>query len=205
MAILQHALGMFINHKAEWQSVRDQKSSVIQVFVGLAPFLVLIPAVSSYIGVTQVGWAVAGGNLVKLTTESAVSLCVLTYFSLLAAIFVLGKFTSWMSKTYGVEGDAASRNYRGTALAVYTATPVMIAGIANLYPNLWFVATVMGVAGAYSVYLIYQGIPILMDIPKDRAFFYASSVVTVGIVLMITIIMATVVIWGMGVGPIYVD
>ena len=110
-----------------------------------------------------------------------------------------------MSKTYGVKDDDEKRHYEGTALAVYVSTPTLIAGLALLYPQLWFVTVVMGLAATYSVYLIYQGIPILMNISKEQAFMYATSVVTVGLVLMVSTLIATVVIWGMGIGPVYVN
>ena len=83
------------------------------------------------------------------------------------------------------------------------STPVFLAGIANLYPELWVVAAAIGLAACYATYLIYEGIPILMNISRERAFMYASSVITVALVLAITVMIATVVIWGMGVGPVY--
>lgn len=205
MGFLQHTLGILLRPSSEWKVIRNEKRSFLQVFIGHVPFLALIPAVSAYIGVTQVGWSVAEGDPIKLTTESALSLCALAYVALLAGIYVLGEFINWMSKTYGVQGDEATRHYEATALAVYVSTPILLAGIANLYPELWFVIGVMGLAGAYAVFLVYQGMPILMNISKDQAFMYASSVVTVALVLMVTVLVATVVIWGMGVGPVYVD
>jgi hypothetical protein len=205
MGILQHTLGILLRPNSEWQVIRNEKKSFIQVFLNHTPFLALIPAICAYIGVTQVGWAIGGGDVVKLTLVSAASLCALTYVALLAGIYLLGEFINWMSKTYGVQGDDASRHYESTALAVYVSTPTLIAGFVMLYPQLWLVTVVIGLAAAYSVYLIYQGIPILMNISKEQAFMYATSVVTVGLVIMVTTLMATVVIWGMGIGPVYVN
>lgn len=205
MGILQHTLGILLHPQAEWKAIRNEKGSFLQVFVNHVPFLALIPAVCAYIGVTQVGWTVAEGEPIKLTSASAASLCALTYVALLAGIYVLGEFINWMSKTYGVQDDDERRHYEGTALAVYISTPTLLAGAALLYPELWLVTAVVGLAAAYSVYLIYQGIPILMNITKEQAFMYATSVVTVGLVLMVSILIATVVIWGMGIGPVYVD
>lgn len=205
MGILQHTLGILLRPHAEWSAIRNEKNSFLQVFISHVPFLALIPAICAYIGVTQVGWTIADGDPVKLTPASAASLCALSYVALLAGVYLLGEFINWMSKTYGVQDDAEQRHYKGTALAVYVSTPVLLAGVANLYPELWLVIAVMGLAGAYSVYLIYQGIPILMNISKEQAFMYASSVVTVGLVLLVSVLVTTVVIWGMGIGPVYID
>lgn len=205
MGILQHTLGILFKPHAEWKAIREERSSFIQVFVSHVPFLALIPAVSAFIGVTQVGWTISEGQTIRLTAVSAASLCALTYIALLACVYFMGEFINWMSKTYGVKDDAAMRHYEGTALAVYVSTPVLIAGLAAVYPSLWFVALVLGLAGAYSIYLIYEGIPILMNIPKDRAFMFATSVITVGLILIVTVMISTAVIWGMGLGPVFVD
>ena len=205
MAILQHTMGILFRPNTEWEAIRNKKSSFIQVFVNHIPFLALIPAVCAYIGVTQVGWSIGDGDVVKLTAASAVSLCVLTYVALHVGIYLLGQFINWMSKTYGVKDTDAQRHYESAALAVYVSTPTFIAGFALLYPHVWLVVTVMGLAATYSVYLIYQGIPILMNISKEQAFMYATSVVTVGLVLVVSTLIATVVIWGMGIGPIYIS
>ncbi len=205
MGLLQHTVGILVRPGSEWRAIRDEDRSFVQVFVNQVPLLALIPVVCAYIGVTQVGWTVADGNVVRLTGSSAISLCALAYVALLVSIFLLGEFVNWMSKTYGVKDPADRRHYESTALAVYVSTPILLAGIASLYPKLWLVAGILGLAGAYSVYLIYSGIPILMNIPKDRAFMYATSVVTVALVLVVSTMIFTVVIWGMGIGPVYTD
>lgn len=110
-----------------------------------------------------------------------------------------------MAKTYGVDGSEERRHYAGTAMAVYITTPLMLAGAVTAYPMLWLDAIVIMAAATYSVYLIYEGVPILMSLDKDRAFMYSSSIVTVGLVLMVTAMIATVIIWGMGLGPVFAD
>ncbi len=205
MAFLDHTLGILTNPDQEWQLIRDQKQSFRGVFLTHIPFLALIPVLAAFYGVTQVGWAIGDADPVKLSVESAMSLCALTYVALLAGIFILGEFVNWMSKTYGVEGPEDRVHYDGTALAVFVTTPLLLVGVFLVYPVLWLNALAMVVAGCYSLYLIYEGLPILMNIDKDRAFMYASSIVTVGLVLMVTAMIGTVLIWGMGVGPEFVD
>lgn len=205
MGILQHTLGILFSPAAEWKAIRSEKNSAIQVFVSHIPFLALVPVLSAYVGVTQVGWTVGGGDPIKLTAASAATLCALTYFAILAAVYVLGEFIHWMSKTYGVSDPDQQRHYESMALAVYVATPILLAGIANLYPQLWVVVIAMGLAACYATYLVYEGIPILMNISREQAFMYASSVITVGLVLAVAVMITTVVVWGMGVGPIYTD
>jgi hypothetical protein len=205
MAFLEHTLGIMLHPDSEWKAIRNEKHSFRQVFLSHVPLLALIPAVAFFIGVTQVGWSVGSGEPVRLTVMSAMELCGLTYFSLLFGVFILGEFINFMGKTYGVKDSAEKRHYEGTALAVYVTTPVFLVGIFGIYPDIWLNAMVTGIAGAYAVYLIYEGIPILMNISKEQAFMYASSVVMVGLVMMVVVRVAAVILWNLGVGPVYVD
>ena len=205
MAILEHTLGILLHPDAEWKPIRKEKTTFQQVFLSHVPFLALIPTIAAFFGVTQVGWTVGDGDTIRLATNSALAFCGLAYVALLAGVFIFGEFINWMSKTYGVKDDQERRHYEGTALAVYVSTRMVLVGIANAYPELWVVAGVLAVAGAYTVYLIYEGIPILMNLDKDRAFMYSSSVVTIGMVLMVSTMIATVLVWGMGMGPVYID
>jgi len=205
MAFLEHTLGIMLHPDDEWKAIRNEKHSFKQVFLSHVPLLALIPVVSFFIGVTQVGWSIGSGDPVKLTVMSALELCGLTYFSLLIGVFVLGEFINFMAKTYGVKDSEEKRHYEGTALAVYITTPVFLVGIFGLYPDIWLNAIAYAIAGAYAVYLVYEGIPILMNISKEQAFMYATSVVTIGLVMMVIVRVGSVILWNFGVGPVYVD
>ncbi len=204
MAMFQHTLGIFVNPDRAWQGIRNEKQSFLRVYLSHVPLLALIPAICGYIGVTQVGWSIAGGSVIRLTPESALVLVVATYLAQLVTVYALGEYINWMSNTFGVAGDAKERHYGGTALAVYTAMPMMLAGVALLYPHLWLVVSIFVIAACYSIYLTYEGIPILMNIPPERGFIYASSVITVGLVLAVVVMVATVIVWSSGMGPVFI-
>lgn len=120
---------------------------------------------------------------------------------MLAGIFILGKFIDFFAATY----DAVERTPRGVALAAYTATPIFLIGVIAAYPNIWVNMLAGLVAVAYAVYLLYEGLPILMKIPADKGFMFASAVLTVGLVMFVALLAISVVIWSMGIGPVYVN
>lgn len=204
MGILSHTVGIFTHPDREWQKIREDHDSVGHLFLTHVPILALIPVVSFYIGVTQFGFDV-GDTHRKLTPGSALSLSILTYAAILAGVYIFGEFIHWMARTYGVEGDEDTLRYESHALAVFVSTPVFLVGFVGLYPDLWVNAAVTLAAVAYSIYLLYEGIPILMNIDKERAFMYASSVVTIGLVLLVIVRIGTVILWLLGFQPIYTD
>jgi hypothetical protein len=76
-------------------------------------------------------------------------------------------------------------------------------GFASLYPVVWFV-TLIGLGGlTYSVYLLYTGVPIIMHIPEEKGFIYSSSVVTCGLILLVILMVGSVLLWSVGMGPMY--
>ena len=120
------------------------------------------------------------------------------YLAMITGVLILAYLAFWMAKTFGAEPT-----YTQTVeLAAYTSTPMFMSGIAALYPELWFIACVGIVGLCYSVYLLYVGTPIIMHIPEDRGFIYASSVVTGGLVLLVCILAATAALWTSGFGPL---
>ena len=123
------------------------------------------------------------------------------YGGLVAGVLALAYLVQWMAKTF----DAEPNFTQSLELAAYTATPILMVGLTALYPVLWFVALAGLVALSYSVYLLYSGIPIMMNIPEDKGFIYASSVVTCGLVLLVGLMAFSAIMLGMGFGSVYLS
>lgn len=198
--ILNHLWGLFSHPDQEWESIRKEPNTLSRHYLTHTVLLAAIPAVAGYFGSTQVGWSIGNNpEVYRLTSESALQLCALFYIAMVSGVFILGKFIDFLSITYEEEDHTP----RGVALASYTSTPLFIAGLMALFPVLWVNMLLAMGAVAYTVYLLYEGIPILMKIPPEKGFMFASSVVTVGLVMLVGMMAITVVIWAVGVGPVY--
>ena len=198
---LGHTVGLLTHPDQEWEAIREEHESVGKLYLSHVFILALLPAAAAYYGTTQVGWQIGGSDIVRLTSGSALQLCALFYMATLAGIYMIGRAIDFFATTYGV-GD---QTHNGVILAAYTATPMLIVGIVAVYPVLW-VNMLAGVAAvAYSVYLLYEGLPILMKIPEERGFMFATSVLTVGLVMLVGLLAISVIVWSVGVGPVYVS
>lgn len=196
---LGHTIGLLTNPDREWQEIREQSESLPKIYLNHVLLLALIPAVAGFFGTTQVGWQIGDGQVIRLTPSSALPLCILFYAAIIAGIYIMGRFIDFFAATYGV----TEQEPKGVTLAAYTATPLLLTGVVAVYPSVWLNMLAGLIAMAYSVYLLYEGLPILMKIPPDRGFMFASSVLTVGLVMLVALFAVTVVIWSMGVGPVY--
>lgn len=200
--ILNHVVGIFTHPDDEWKTIQSEPNTLTSHYLNHALLLALIPAVCGYIGSTQIGWTVGASETVyKLTSQSALFLCALFYGAMIVGVVVLGKFIDFLSSTY----QDIDHTQRGVALATYTTTPLFLCGFVALYPVLWVDMLIGLVAVAYAVYLLYEGLPILMSMPKEKGFVFASAIVTVGLVMFVALLAITVIIWTIGIGPVYVS
>lgn len=197
--MITHVTGLFTHPKQEWKEIHDTEESISHMYFAHVLFLALIPPVSAYIGATKIGWSIGNSDPVTLTESSTFIMSFLMYLAMLAGVGFMGMFIQWMSRTYHSSPSLA----RCIAFAAYTATPLFVSGLTMLYPTPLLIMLVGAGAISYTVYLLYSGIATFMDIPADEGFMFASSILTVGMVMLVALMATTVVIWSFGFGPIY--
>ena len=199
--MLNHAIGVLLRPSGQWQSVAKLPEPSLNTLVLLPCILAVIPAVAWFYGTTEIGWTVGKGDPVKLTTDSARAIVILFYFAMLAAVAGIGYFIHWMSKTYGAESTIA----KGIVIAGLTATPLFLAGATGFYPVLWLDLLLGVIAVSWSVYLLYLGIPIVMNIPEERGFLFSSAVIAICLVMVTCIMVGSVILWDFGAAPAFTD
>ena len=196
---IQHIIGLFTDPTREWEKIREQYESGNGSPLGHVLILALVPALSGYFGTTQVGWRIGVGEPIRITGDSAMSIAIIYYIALLVGIFSIGWVIHLLGKAYEVNKPLPLC----IALAAYTATPLFLIGLMQVYPVLWL-NMLMGLpALAYTVYLLYSGLPIMMRIPTERGFLYSSAVMAVGLVALVAMLAMTALLWGMGLQPVF--
>ncbi len=194
-------LGIIATPGKQWHSFAGRAPESAMRAAQYTLLLAIIPTVAWYWGTTQVGWEVGAGDTVKLSAGSARSIFPLFYLAMVSAIIFIGFMIHWMASNYGADSSAG----KGIAIAGLAATPLFLAGVVGFYPVFWL-ALVLGVGSVcYTMYLLYLGIPIVMKIPEERAFLFASAIVAVCMVAVIAMMGASVILWDMGLAPVFTD
>lgn len=195
--VIGHIVGLFSSPSAEWKKIRDEACNTSACIFKHVIILAAIPAISGYIGTTQVGWTIGASGTHYLSNESAGMIAVLTYLAMIAGVIGMGFMIQWMAETYGKPQSLA----RCVVFVAYVATPLFLIGLMMIYPILWLNMLLGLPAVAYSVFLLYSGTPIVMEMDKEKGFLFASSIVGLGLVAMVAILATTVILWGYGFGP----
>jgi hypothetical protein len=194
---LQHMFGLLYHPREEWGSIKKEDHSIGHIYLTHILFLAAIPPFALLVGTTQFGWSIAGGKFYMLSMESAVPIAIAFYFALIVGMFFMAYCTYWMEKNFGADASLE----RCLLFTTFTATPMFLSGLIGLIPILWLNVFVVLGAVAYTVYLLYSGVPIFMNIPEERGFIFASSILTVGLCALVGFMAITVIMWGMGLAP----
>jgi len=189
--------GLLYHPKSEWDSIKRENHTLGHIYLTHLLFLAAIPPFALLVGTTQVGWSFVGKEFYYLSMESALPLAFGFYGALLVGIFLLAYSVFWMEKTFGAEASLE----RCLLFTTFMSTPMFLSGLIAIVPILWLDVFVVLAAVTYTVYLMYAGVPIFMNIPEERGFIFATSILTVGLCLLVGLMAMTVIAWSMGFAP----
>jgi hypothetical protein len=72
-------------------------------------------------------------------------------------------------------------------LSVYAYTPVWLAGIFLLMPGLRFLT----ILSLYAGYLLWTGLPVLLDVPRARVPAFVAAILVIAVALTLLLALAT--------------
>jgi hypothetical protein len=112
------------------------------------------------------------------------AVAILTYVLDIVAVFVVG-FLIWkLAPNFGTQ----TTQLRATRMAAYVFTPAFLISILNIIPYLGFLEF-LGIL--YGLYIMYLGLPVMMNTPKDKVVGYV--IVTVIVTLVVYAIIGAIV------------
>jgi hypothetical protein len=180
MNLVGRVQAILLKPKEEWVKIKDEPTTIQQLFVPYVVILAAIPAVAQFLG-----WAVIGGFRIPYAGGSwmtrAFLYAIFSYILSLVVVYAFGFIINALAPNFG----STQNLLMAMKLAVYSMTPVWIAGIFNLIPALG-VLSVLG--SLYGLYILYLGFSTpLMGTPKDKVPGYVIVSIVVMIVLMVVV------------------
>lgn len=182
-----------------WTAIRQDEERNSASYLPYLLLWSLLPAVSLFIGTHWVGWSLVDEERIRLEAISALQLSVLLYLATLIGVIIMGYFLRYMSRTF----EARPTFNQCIGFIAYTCTPFFLAGIAALYPTRWLAIGVLLLACAHAAYLMYVGLPRFMRIDNQQGFLYASSMLGVGLLVIVTILVNMILFWTYTLEPDY--
>jgi hypothetical protein len=180
--IIGRVKAILLTPQTEWLAIVREPDDTAALFAGYVAILALIPALAGFIGVSLIGgyWLILPGLI------SAV----VSYLLSFVAVVVIALIIDALAPTF-----LAQKNFPNAVKpAVYSYTPVWLVGIIGLFPLIPGLSF-LTILGLYGFYLLWLGMPPLMQAPRDKALPYAGAVVLCALVMAILIRVVQVTIY----------
>lgn len=191
MDIVTRAKNICLSPATEWPVIASEPETTGRLLGGYAAPLAAIGAIAGFIGGAIVGVSLPFVGHVRTPFFQALVGAVFAFGMALVGVFVLSLIIDALAPTFGGQKN----QMQALKLAVYSYTPAWIAGVLQIVPVLGILAIF---AALYGCYLLYLGLPTLMQAPKDKALPYTVVVLICAIVLSVVLGMFTALIVGAG-------
>ncbi|MFY8019139.1 MAG: Yip1 family protein, partial [Inhella sp.] len=177
MNFIQRVQDILLKPKETWPSIASEPASVASIYQQWLFILAAIPAVAGFIGMSVLGF---GGFGFRVPLLTGLVQMILSYALSLGMVYLMAHLVDALAPSFG-----GTKNFISAfKLMAYSLTAAFVGGIFSLIPAL----AVLGlVAAAYSIYLLYTGLPELMRNPPDKSAAYTAVVVVAGIVAGIVV------------------
>jgi hypothetical protein len=172
MNLVARAKGILVNPRQEWAAIDAEPLNLSELLIGYVLPLAAIGPIASVIGWSTFGF----GGLFRLSIGSAIGHAITAFILTIVGVFVC----AWVINALAPHFGATQSMPQAIKVAVYSSTAAWVGGIFNLYPPL---AILAAIAGLYSLYLFFIGLPVLMKASAEKATTYTIVVIVAVIVI----------------------
>ncbi len=176
MNALLRAKAILVDPAAAWPGIEKDIGDPAYLLSHYVAVLALIPALSGFVGAALIGVVARSGAVIRADLVDALLGAIFSYAASCAIALLLGLIINVLAPPFG-----GRRNFENAfKLAVYSLTPLWLAGIFLLLPGLRFLL----LTGAYGIYLLLIGVPRLTKIPEQQAasFTFVIAVCACGLI-----------------------
>jgi hypothetical protein len=174
--VFERAKSVCLSPDSAWTTIAAERAEAPALIVGYVLPLAGAAAVAQVIGLSVVGqsFGVFGTYRMPITTGIGLAIASLAFAAI--GVVLMSLIIDALAPTFGAE---KSRE-QAIKVAVYSATPVWLAGVLQIVPALGVVALI---GALYALYLLYLGLPRLMKCPPDKTIGYLGSVIACAVVI----------------------
>lgn len=176
MTLIERVKNIILNPDREWPVIEREPADARGLLIGYVAVLAAIPAVAGFIGTSLVGVSVSAGTF-RVPFVMGLLNAAISYAFSFVLVYVVALIIDWLAPVF-----RAMRSFpHALKLSAYSFTPSWLAGIFLLIPGLRFLT----ILGLYGLYLLWTGLPPLMDAARDRSLLYAAAVVFAALIVTV--------------------
>ena len=177
MNLAERAKAICLRPKETWGVVKGEQTTVKELFTSYAAILALVPPLARFIGFSLVGMRIPFVGTWRQPLLAGLVHALIHYVLSLVGVYVTAYVADRLAPAFNSKQDLTS----AMKAVVFSYTPVWIVSILNIIPSL---SVLVIVGGLYALYLLYLGLPAMMDTPPEKRLGYVVVVIIVSIVVM---------------------
>jgi hypothetical protein len=172
----RRAKAILLDPLAEWAAIEQETGDPAYVLSRYVAVLALVPALFGFIGASIIGVIVPGAGVMRTPIFDGLFGAIFGYVMACATVLLLGLIVDLVAPLFGGrrEFDSAFK------LAVYSFTPVWLAGFFLILPGLRFLM----LFGFYGAYILWLGLPRLIKVPEQKSASFAIAIVVCACLLI---------------------
>jgi hypothetical protein len=179
MNLIERAKAILLKPAETWPVIDAEPATVGSIYKDWLIIMAAIPAVCGFVGMSLVGVGAFGFGY-RMPIVLGLTMAVVGYVLTLVGAFVTALIVDALAPSFGGTKSQVS----AMKVVAFGFTAVFVAGVFKLVPALGIVGFL---AGCYSIYLMYLGLPVLMKCPQDKSAGYTAVVVIISIVVFFII------------------
>jgi hypothetical protein len=174
--LLDRVKSVCLSPDSAWATIANERVDTSTLILSYVLPLAGAAAVAQFIGLSLVGqsFGLLGTYRMPLTTGLGLAIASLIFAAV--GVVVMSFIIDALAPTFGAEKNRE----QALKVAVYSATPVWVAGVLQVIPALGLVVLL---GSLYALYLLYLGLPRLMKCPAEKTGGYLGSVIVSAIVI----------------------
>jgi hypothetical protein len=169
MNAVARAKAILVDPAIAWQGIEKDIGDPAFLLSRYVAVLALVPALSGFIGATLIGAVGPSGAIVRAELIDGLLGAIFNYAASCVIVLLLGMIINLLAPVFGGRRDFED----AFKLAVYSFTPLWLAGLCLLLPGLRFLL----LTGAYGIYLLWLGVPRLTKVPEQHAVTFTLLIV----------------------------
>jgi len=173
MKLIARIKAILLTPRTEWKVIEQEQETLPNLLVTYVAILAAIPEVAHFIGQSLIG----GYTPIVPSLMRAVIVYLVTF----AMVYIIAGVIDLLAPRFGGRKNFAN----AVKLSVYSHTPLWLAGVFLLIPGLNFLL----ILGLYGLYVLWTGLPLLMQIPDDKALPCAAAVTACALIPAIVLAM----------------
>ena len=175
--VIQRARALLVSPRTEWPVIAAEPATIADLYRNYILVMAAIPPLCGFIKTSVLGYAWHGFKVYRVGMAPGLTAAIVEYLASVGAVYVLAVIIESLAPNFA----GTPNRVQALKLAGYSYTASWVAGLAQVLPGLYALFALAG--AAYSIFLMYLGLPSTMKVLPERAVGYTAVTAVSALIL----------------------